>query len=121
MKQKDETGAWKLDGPPKYLVSESSATCGFHSQSGNHICQSLEKDHSDLVKFSGPDDGEYKHVLHILKKIVFVGGYFGPLLRWISFSLPNRVIWMSLFGYPVGRALVWFFCLLCVLLAYYVY
>ncbi|RFU34689.1 hypothetical protein B7463_g1659, partial [Scytalidium lignicola] len=65
-----EKGKWKLDGPLTHLVSASSATCGFCMQPRGRICQSLEKDHSELVKFNGPDDGEYKHVLPILTKII---------------------------------------------------
>lgn len=72
---------WKLDGPLTHLVDPSSATCGFYNQHGEHICQSLEKNHSELVKFSGPDDGEYRHVLPILTRIIRGRGPASPSER----------------------------------------
>ncbi|KAH8806114.1 hypothetical protein F5884DRAFT_469713 [Xylogone sp. PMI_703] len=62
-------GRWKLDGPQTHLVSASSATCGYYNKN-SHICQSMEKNHSELVKFNGPHDGEYLHVLPILKQFI---------------------------------------------------
>ncbi|KAL6406794.1 Protein SERAC1 [Ilyonectria robusta] len=64
--QKDEHGNWKMNGPPKVLVTKSSATvCRPWENRPEYIC-AIARTHSLMVKF-GPQDHEYEKACERLK------------------------------------------------------
>jgi hypothetical protein len=69
-----------MDGPDCMLVSRNSATAGLVSTMKSNITKSLNRTHSDLVKFAKADE-EYYAVLDILKErvgsAIVVGGKEG--------------------------------------------
>lgn len=56
-----------MDGPPAVLVDRHSATHGREWESDGQFIQPVDRNHSDLVKFSNYDD-EYQTVLRHLSK-----------------------------------------------------
>lgn len=64
-------GQWRMTGEPKkVLVKKDSATDGFICEGGNVTTQGLNRDHSDLVKFSSLVDADLEQVIEELKKLV---------------------------------------------------
>lgn len=64
-----ENGQWSMSGERKVLVSTSSAThCRPWEDTNDHMCP-MQRDHSNLVKFS-PHDHGYDTVLHVLQGMV---------------------------------------------------
>ncbi|KAJ5908474.1 hypothetical protein N7495_001156 [Penicillium taxi] len=67
---KFENGEWKMTGTPKkILVNKDSATDGGR-WIANVRMEPLNRNHSDLVKFSNPDDSDLSRVLNELTKLV---------------------------------------------------
>ncbi|KAJ5480917.1 hypothetical protein N7539_006811 [Penicillium diatomitis] len=65
-----EDGQWKMDGPKTFLVARISATDGGLCNSDYVDTRGLNRNHSDLVKFSSPNDADYRRVLEDLEKMV---------------------------------------------------
>lgn len=59
---------WKMTGPRKILVDSTSATHGRPWETEAHHIHALNREHSDLVKFS-IHDSDYDRVLAILKRL----------------------------------------------------
>lgn len=57
-----------MDGPPRFLVSQASATSCLPAGASSAHSISLRRNHSDLVKFSS-HDAEYDRVAYILKHV----------------------------------------------------
>ncbi|KAF7718620.1 Uncharacterized protein PECH_006351 [Penicillium ucsense] len=68
--RKAEDGQWKMDGPKTFLVARISATDGGLCNSDYVDTRGLNRNHSDLVKFSSPNDADYRRVLEDLEKMV---------------------------------------------------
>lgn len=66
--QDPATGRWKMDGRPRFLVSQPSATSCLPPNSSSANSISIRRNHSDLVKFSS-HDSEYDKVAYILKQM----------------------------------------------------
>jgi protein SERAC1 len=58
-------GGWEMNGPPAVLVDRHSATHGREWESDGQFIQPVNRNHSELVKFSNRDD-EYQTVLRYL-------------------------------------------------------
>ena len=58
-------GGWEMDGPPAVLVDRHSATHSREWESDGQFIQPVNRNHSELVKFSNHDD-EYQTVLRHL-------------------------------------------------------
>jgi protein SERAC1 len=58
-------GGWEMSGPPAVLVDRHSATHGREWESDGQFIQPVNRNHSELVKFSNRDD-EYQTVLRYL-------------------------------------------------------
>lgn len=59
-------GRWKMAGPPAVLVTKESAT---HGRLFEDDIVPIDKTHSEIVKFEGPQDNLYYLVLHHLKRV----------------------------------------------------
>ncbi|KAF5963252.1 ankyrin protein 3 [Fusarium bulbicola] len=59
-------GKWDMSGPSKVLVEVSSATCGCQKQ------HPINRNHSEMVKYSGVHDQLYRRVLIALRPILCV-------------------------------------------------
>ncbi|RFN45021.1 hypothetical protein FIE12Z_10749 [Fusarium flagelliforme] len=62
--QQVEGGKWQLSGPSEVLVEVSSATCGSLRQ------HPINRNHSEMVKFSSRQDDLYQRVLQALKPLL---------------------------------------------------
>ncbi|KAG8162591.1 hypothetical protein KVR01_008356 [Diaporthe batatas] len=62
------TGRWRMAGPPRLLVSHSSATSCLPDDASSDHAVPLRRNHSDLVKFAS-QDAEYDRVAYVLKHI----------------------------------------------------
>jgi hypothetical protein len=58
-------GGWEMSGPPAVLVDRHSATHGREWESDGQFIQPVNRNHSELVKFSNRED-EYQTVLRYL-------------------------------------------------------
>lgn len=58
-----------MTGPSAVLVNTSSATHGRLEDSEHHRVYPINRNHSELVKFSGPHDEEYKTLVAFLNGI----------------------------------------------------
>jgi len=58
-----------MKGPLTVLVDSSSATHGRHWETETYHVQAINRNHSDLVKFS-VHDPDYDRVLAVLKRLV---------------------------------------------------
>jgi hypothetical protein len=56
-------GGWEMNGPPAVLVDRHSATHGREWESDGQFIQPVNRNHSELVKFSNRDD-EYQTVTY---------------------------------------------------------
>lgn len=66
-----DSGQWKMAGTPKkILVDKDSATDGELWSAGHVNTHPLNRNHSDLVKFSSPNDDDFQRVLSELMKLV---------------------------------------------------
>ncbi|KAH7001010.1 hypothetical protein EDB80DRAFT_83814 [Ilyonectria destructans] len=61
---KTEDGEWKLSGDPQVLVDVSSATCGSQCQ------YPIDRNHSEMVKYSNEYDRFYERVKTALRPLV---------------------------------------------------
>ncbi|OOQ85830.1 hypothetical protein PEBR_24007 [Penicillium brasilianum] len=69
--EKNANGQWKMTGKPKkMLVDRGSATDGEVWGAGHVNTHPLNRNHSDLVKFSSPNDADFLRVLTELKELV---------------------------------------------------
>ncbi|KAL0257572.1 hypothetical protein SLS55_008386 [Diplodia seriata] len=59
-------GRWQMSGPPEVLVNPTSAR---HGRSFGSDVVPVNKSHSDMVKFDGPQDTVYYLVLHKLQNM----------------------------------------------------
>lgn len=59
-----EDGKWELSGPREVLVDVSSATCGSQYQ------HPIDRNHSEMVKYSNEYDGLYTRVKIALQPLV---------------------------------------------------
>ncbi|KAL1623034.1 hypothetical protein SLS56_008445 [Neofusicoccum ribis] len=67
--QLDQSGQYKMTGPPALLVGEDSAKCGRSWESDAKYAFAINRTHSELVKFRGPHDKEYAKVSRCLKSL----------------------------------------------------
>lgn len=66
-----DNGQWKMAGTPKkILVDKDSATDGELWSAGHVNTHPLNRNHSDLVKFSSPNDDDFQRVLSELMKLM---------------------------------------------------
>lgn len=62
-------GRWEMSGPLRMLVDIHSATQGRPWENGENFIDAINRNHSDLVKFSRNDE-DYERVLAHLRRIV---------------------------------------------------
>lgn len=95
--QDPATGRWKMNGPPRFLVSQPSATSILPAGASSAHSISLRRNHSDLVKFS-LYDAEYDLVADILKDMQEASASYRIQERE---SQAPHVIWEPLKGNSV--------------------
>ncbi|CAH0046042.1 unnamed protein product [Clonostachys solani] len=66
--QQDDSGRWKMDGPPTVLVTKESATHRRHWAPGPEQLCAINRNHSEMVKFR-PHDSDYENALQLIKGI----------------------------------------------------
>ncbi|VUC34805.1 unnamed protein product [Clonostachys rosea] len=66
--KQDEAGQWKMNGPPTVLVSKESATHRRSWAPGSEQLCAINRNHSEIVKFS-PHDNDYENALQLIKGI----------------------------------------------------
>lgn len=67
--QRGDDGKWARTGVEILMVTKASATCiGLPDELYNHL--PVDADHSDMVKFWGPDDETYQSVVTRIKDFV---------------------------------------------------
>lgn len=86
--QDPATGRWKMDGPPRFLVSQASATSCLPAGASSAQSISLRRNHSDLVKFSS-HDAEYDRVAYILTHMQRMSTSYGIQER--EFQIPQVI------------------------------
>lgn len=58
-----------MKGPPTVLVTPLSATQGKLGNEPGHRVFALNRTHSEMIKFIGPNDNDYETTLDCLKEI----------------------------------------------------
>ncbi|OJD33672.1 uncharacterized protein BKCO1_2800031 [Diplodia corticola] len=74
-------GKWKMAGAPAKLVDRNSATHGQSFDGNNHYVHPINRNHSELVKFTSPTDEVYSEtVLPLLQKHYKIAQSRDPVL-----------------------------------------